>query len=385
MTAKPIQISQPVTGDEEWRATRDCFASGWLTSGPHVRRFEEAFAMRHHVNHAIAVTSATTALHLALVALGIGPGDEVIVPAFTWVATANVVKYCGATVVFADINLLTFNLDAAEVSKKVSSRTRAIIAVHLFGLCADIDGIRAAAPGIPIIEDAACASGAAYKGRPAGGLGLMGCFSFHPRKSVTTGEGGMLTTDDDDLAEKVSCLRNHGASISEEQRHSGPQPYILPDFNLLGYNYRMTDLQAAVGCVQLAKLDSLITERERWAAYYYEHLRGVAWLRLPNEFLARQSNGNYHHGWQSYVTMIDSQRSPRPRNEIMRSLAAQGISTRPGTHAVHMLRYYLQNMNTSPGDFPVARDANDYSMAIPLHNRMTEDEFARVVDSLRSL
>lgn len=376
---RSIPISLPMTGDEEWQATRDPLTSGWLTSGPKVRQFEEMFATRHQVPHALAVTSATTALHLALVALGIGPGDEVVVPAFTWVSTANVVLYCGAKPVFVDIDPRTFNLDPEDLRKRITPRTRCVIAVHLFGLCADMDAIREVAGDLPIVEDAACAAGAAYKGTPAGALGTLGCFSFHPRKSVTTGEGGMVTTRDDKLAELVGMLRNHGASISEEQRHHGPRPYILADFNLLGYNYRMTDLQGAVGVVQLQKLDAFIDEREHWAGYYNRELAGLDWLRTP------MRGADYKHGWQSYVTLVDEARSPFSRNEIMERLQEKGVSTRPGTHAVHMLGFYRERFGLQPEDYPGARLANDCSMAIPLHNRMSAEDYAYVVGALRSL
>lgn len=374
-----IPISLPVTGEEEWAATREPLVSGWLTSGPKVREFEELFAHRHGVKHAFAVTSATTALHLALVALGVGPGDEVIVPAFTWVSTANVVVYQGATVVFVDVDPVTFNMDVNDLSRKITSRTKAIIPVHLFGLCADMDAIKKVAGNIPLVEDGACAAGAAYKGTSAGALGTIGCFSFHPRKSVTTGEGGMITTNDDKLAELIGMLRNHGASISEEQRHHGPRPYILPDFNLLGFNYRMTDLQGAVGVVQIKKLDQFIDERERWAEFYRNALSNVSWLRCPNP------ETGYKHGWQSFVTMVDETKSPGSRNQIMERLQEMGISTRPGTHAVHMLGYYRDLYGFSPNDFPGARDANNFSMAIPLHNRMMEDDYRYVVEAIQSL
>lgn len=379
MEERKIPISLPVTGEEEWQAVKEPLMTGWLTSGPKVREFESIFAERHGVKHAIAVTSATTALHLSLVALGVGPGDEVIVPAFTWVSTANVVLYQGAEVVFCDVDPKTFNIDAEALKKKVTPRTKAIMAVHLFGLCADMDAIREAAPGIAIVEDAACAAGSAYKGVAAGGLGDLGCFSFHPRKSVTTGEGGMVTTNDDQLAEQVTMLRNHGASVSEEQRHHGPKPYILPDFNMMGFNYRMTDLQGAVGCVQLKKLDKFIDERAEWAKYYQSELESLDWLKLP------VYSDIYKHGWQSYATIVDETKSPYSRNEIMEKLQAKGISTRPGTHAVHMLNYYAEKYGIKPEDYPGAQLANDCSMAIPLHNRMVKADFDYIIDSLKTL
>lgn len=379
MMKRNIPISLPVTGSEEWEAVKEPIMSGWLTAGPKVREFEKLFAERHNVKHAVGVTSATTALHLALVALGIKPGDEVIVPAFTWVSTANVVLYCGAEVKFVDIDPVTFNMDVSKLKSAITTRTKAIIPVHLFGLCADVDAIQAIAPGIPLIEDAACAAGAAYKNRPAGSLGTIGCFSFHPRKSVTTGEGGMLTTNDDSLAELLYQLRNHGASISEEQRHHGPQPYILPDFKLLGFNYRMTDLQAAVGVVQLKKLDRFISERNGWASYYHNKLKALDWLRVP------ECAPGYSHGWQSYVTFIDEQKAPMSRNQLMQYLQDVGISTRPGTHAVHMLDYYKNRYGLLAEDFPGAKAANNYSMAIPLHNRMVTDDFEYIVEKLSSL
>jgi len=377
---RQIQIATPSLGDEEWQALREPIESGWLTQGPKVAAFEKAFGARHGVKHAIAVTSATTGLHLALAALDIGPGDEVIVPAFTWVATANVVLYCGATPVFADVDRATFNVDPKDLRQRVTSRTKAVIPVHLFGLCADMDAVRAVLrPDIKIIEDAACAAGASWQGRSAGALGDLGVFSFHPRKSITTGEGGMVTTNDDNLAERVKMLRNHGASLSEEERHRGPRPYLLPDFDLLGFNYRMTDLQGAVGMVQLKKLDQFIDERAHMAARYREELADVPWLRLPQE----PKHGR--HAWQAFVTYVDPTKAPRPRNEIMEYLQQRGISTRPGTHAVHMLGYYRKRFGSKQDDFPGARDCDRNSMAIPLHNRMREDDFSYIIKNIHSL
>lgn len=381
MTVKPnIQIASPVTGAEEWAALKEPLESGWLTQGPKVSAFEKAFAQRHSVAHALATTSCTTALHLAMAALGVGPGDEVIVPAFTWVATANVVLYCGATPVFADVDPVTFNIDVADAARRVTARTRAVLPVHLFGLCADMDALSAALPEeVKIVEDAACAAGAVYKGVAAGGLGDVACFSFHPRKAITTGEGGMLTTNDSDLAARAETLRNHGASVPEEVRHSGPHPYLLPDFNLLGFNYRMTDLQGAVGLVQLGKLDRFLEERRAAARRYREALAPLNWLRCPEE----PPDGR--HAWQSFVTYVDPNGAPMSRNEIMDKLQSRGIATRPGTHAVHMLGHYRDRFGIDPDDYPGARDCDRNTMAIPLHNRMSEEDYAYVVDNLHRL
>ncbi len=375
--SRNIQIAVPSTGEEEWQAVRAPLMSGWLTQGPKVVEFEQAFATRHQVKHAIATSNCTTALHLLLTAAGVGPGDEVIVPAFTWISTANVVLYCGAKPVFVDIDRATYTLDASQVASKITERTKAIIPVHLFGLCADMDALAAAAPGIALFEDAACAVGAVYKGRSAGSLGLAAAFSFHPRKTITTGEGGMITTNDDQIADMVKMLRNHGASVSEEQRHLGPKPYILPDFNLLGFNYRMTDLQGAVGLVQLSKLEQFLVERQQWAALYEEAFADIPWLRTP-----RTPEG-LRHGWQAYVCYVDEQQAPMPRNALMEYLQAKGISTRPGTHAVHQLNYYRRQFGLQPADYPASRDCDAYSIALPLHNRMSAEDIHYVVQSIR--
>ena len=380
MTTRQVQISLPSTGDEEWHALREPLTSGWLTQGPKVAAFEKAFADRHAVKHALATTSCTTALHLVLAAMGIGPGDEVIVPSFTWVATANVVSYCGATPVFADVNRATYNIDPADVARRISPRTRAVIAVHLFGLCADIEALRRVLPGgVKLVEDAACAAGAEYGGTPAGALGDAAAFSFHARKSITTGEGGMVTTNDDQLAATVNLMRNHGASLSAEQRHRGSQPYLLPEFNLLGFNYRMTDLQGAIGAVQLAKLDRFIAERQRWAEFYRQELADIPWLRMP----AFPEKGR--HAWQTFVTCVEPSSAPQSRNEIMSQLQLRGIGTRPGTHAVHMLGYYRDRFGLAADGYPVSRECDLQTMAIPLHNRMTEEDYRHVVRSLHQI
>jgi perosamine synthetase len=376
---RSIPIAAPVLGDEEWHALREPLESGWLTQGPKVAAFEAAFADRHHVDHALATTSCTTALHLCLAALGIGPGDEVVVPAFTWVATANAVVYCGATPVFADVDRRTYNIDPADVKRKLTPRTRAVAPVHLFGLCADVDALRAVLPeGVAIVEDAACAAGADVEGRCAGGLGDLAAFSFHPRKSITTGEGGMVTTNDTELAERVARLRSHGASVSEEQRHAGDAPYLLPAFEDIGFNYRMSDLQAAVGLVQLSRLDGFLAERDALARRYREELRDVPWLRLP----AAPADGR--HGWQAYVAVVGED-APMTRDELLAALHERGIGARPGTHAVTELAVYRRRRDPGLDSCPRASALARTTLALPLHNRMTEDDFTHVVSTVRDL
>ena len=379
MEKRIIQISQPMMGQEEWEALKEPIFSGWLTQGPKVAELQKLFGERHQVKHTLAVSNCTTALHLALLAVGVKPGDEVIVPAFTWVSTANAVVYCNATPIFVDVDPVTFNIDISKIKEKITSKTTAIIPVHLFGLCADINAIKEQFPTLKIVEDAACAAGSSLHGKPAGSLGDIGCFSLHPRKSVTTGEGGMITSDNDEMMAHIDMMRNHGASISEEQRHKGPKPYILPDFDIVGFNYRMTDLQGAVGVVQIKKLDTFIDERQKWADFYTKELANIPWLRTP------QVPNGYKHGWQSYVLFIDEKKSPMKRNDMMEYLQQQGISTRPGTHAVHMLGYYASTYNIKPYDYMGAFQCNEYSMSIPLHNKMTEEDFKYVVEKIKSI
>ena len=379
-TVHQVPIARPSIGDEELAAVAEVLESGWVTQGLKVAAFQAAFAARHGVAHALATTSCTTALHLALDAVGVVPGDEVIVPSFTWIATANAVVYCGATPVFADVDPLTYNIDATDAAARMTENTRAIVPVHLFGLCADIDRLRAAlARDVRIVEDGACSAGAVYRGQFAGGLGDVAAFSFHPRKVITTGEGGMLTTNDAEIAEHADRRRNHGASVPEEVRHSGPQPYLLPDFDTLGFNYRMTDIQAALGLEQLRKLDRFIADRADGARFYAQELRHLNWLSLPEAPMGDV------HAWQSYVVRVDPDAAPMPRDAMMQTLQARGIATRPGTHAVHMLGYYRDRFGLQPEDYPGSLDCARNTMAIPLHNRMSEDDYAHVVQCLCDL
>ena len=375
-----IEISLPAVGEEEWLALRAPLDSGWLTQGSQVAQFETEFASRHQVSHALATTSCTTALHLMLASAGIGPGDEVIVPSFTWVSTANAVVYCGATPVLVDVDPDTYNISVEDTVRHVTKRTRAVIAVHLFGLCADMDSLREALPEhILLFEDAACGAGASLRGISAGALGDAAAFSFHPRKSITTGEGGMLTTNNDEIANTAAKMRNHGAEISEEQRHNGSQPYLLPEFDVLGFNYRMTDLQGAIGVVQLRKLDEFIAERQCAADLYEEQIGHLDVLQMP----ARPNNGV--HAWQAFVLRVRGANGSNDRNRIMTSLDAVGISTRPGTHAIHSLGYYRDRLKKTDEDLPGAALCRDTTVAIPLHNRMTENDYARVIGAVKSV
>lgn len=375
-----IEISLPAVGEEEWLALRAPLDSGWLTQGTQVAQFEKEFASRHEVRHALATSSCTTALHIMLASAGVGPGDEVIVPSFTWVSTANAVVYCGATPVLVDVDPLTYNISVEDTVRKLTKRTKAVVAVHLFGLCADTEALREALPDhVLLFEDAACAAGASLNGVSAGALGDAAAFSFHPRKSITTGEGGMLTTNNAELAGTAAKMRNHGAEISEEQRHNGPQPYLLPDFNLLGYNYRMTDLQGAIGVVQLSKLDAFITERQRAADLYVTQIGHLEVLQMP----PRPSSGA--HAWQAFVLRVLGSNPYEQRNRIMSALEELGISTRPGTHAIHSLGFYQHQFQKTDADLPGAALCRDTTVAIPLHNRMTERDYARVIDAIQSV
>lgn len=377
---KDIQISCPSMGEGEWQAVKDPIMNGWLTQGPKVAEFEKDFAKNINVPYAVALTSCTAALHLSLLAAGIGVGDEVIVPAFSWVSTANAVEYCGAKPVFVDVDAVTFNIDPTKIAAVVTNKTKAILPVHLFGLSADMDAIKNAIPDHVItIEDAACAAGALYKGQNTGSFGQSASFSFHPRKSITTGEGGMLTTHDAAIYEKLLTLRNHGLSPSESMKINGTQPYDMGDVDVLGYNYRMTDLQGAIGIVQLKKMQKWISERNQWAQYYAKHLSNIEWLICPTV-----ADG-YTHSWQAYVTMIDKEKAPKSRNEIMMILKEHGVATRPGTQAIHMLEFYSDKYSLKEHDFPVARTCFYQSMAIPMHNEMTKDDYDYVIKTLNAI
>ena len=358
--------------------------SGWLVQGPKVKEFEDKWSEFTSSKHSIAVTSCTSALQISLAAIGFGIGDEAIVPAFTWVSTANVVEHLGGKVTFCDINLETFNLDVDELEKIVTPSTKAIIPVHLFGLAAEMSEIMALAKKyhLNVVEDAACGFGTTYKGKHVGLFGDTGCFSFHPRKSITTGEGGMITTQDDGVADRVRCLRDHGAQISDLQRHRGPKPYLLSDHILAGYNQRMTDIQGALGSKQMDRARHIIEERQHLAQRYTEAFKNIEWLQTPYEY-----NEN-KHAYQSYpclfcpekVSIDNVNKISQQRNSWMEKLQSNGISTRPATHAVHMLKFYLEKYSIEATEFPNALIANNCSISLPLYNGMSKDEQDYVIE-----
>jgi len=371
---------------QEKQSVLEPLDSGWLVQGPKVKNFEEQWSAFTKADHSIAVTSCTSALHLSLAALEFGPEDEAIVPAFTWVSTANVVEHLGGKVVFCDIKLDTFNIDIEFVESKITEKTKVILPVHLFGLSVDMDPIVKLAKkyNLLIVEDAACGFGSMYHGNHVGTFGNAGCFSFHPRKAITTGEGGMVTTNDATLAEETRRLRDHGAAMTDLQRHNGSRPYLLADHPVAGYNQRMTDLQGSLGSAQMDRADDIVFERRRIAKKYDIAFENLDWLKTP------LNKVGYDHGYQSYACffepeVINENSVPRingMRNTWMDKLQKDGVSTRPATHAVHMLSYYKEKYGIKPVDFPNAYAADQCSISLPLFHGMKEDEQNFVIDKV---
>tara|TARA_R110002110_G_scaffold131064_2_gene311609 strand:- start:241 stop:1392 length:1152 start_codon:yes stop_codon:yes gene_type:complete len=375
-----MNITEPWFDERELQALRECLDSKWVTQGPMTDRFEGLVGERHSALHAMACTSCTSALHLATLALGLNPGDEVIVPAFTWVTSAYSAEYVGAKVVFADIDLATFNIDPVAFERAITPRTKAVVAVHLFGLAAPMDEILeiAARHGIAVIEDAACAIGTTYKGSPVGALGDIGCFSFHPRKLVTTGEGGMVLTNSEELATIVKSLRNHGSTGLPSDAAEAHGPWTMATFDRVGFNLRLSDIQAAVGVAQMGKLDTLLADRRASAARYTAMLRDADNLSLP---VAGNVNG---HTYQSYVVRV-RQGGRERRNKIMQGLADNNIQTRPGTHAVHRLGFYREKYGLKHSDFPNAALAEDTTITLPIFPGMQESDNRLVADLILDL
>jgi dTDP-4-amino-4,6-dideoxygalactose transaminase len=371
-----IPITSPLLGDNECAAAASVIRSGWLTQGPRVAEFERALASTCGTTHAVAVSSCTAALHLALLALDVGPGDEVICPSMSFIATANAIRHAGAAPVFADVDPRTFNLDPDAVEAAITARTKAIMPVHQIGLPADLDRFLelGAKYKLPIIEDAACAIGSRYKGRVIGSHGTMACFSFHPRKIITTGEGGAITTDREDLVQKLRLLRQHGMSIPDAVRHSARQ-VVIEEYVCLGYNYRMTDIQAAVGLEQLKRLGAIVGRRRELAARYSEALSSHPWLEPP--YVPDYAEPNF----QSYAVRLTDQ-APLDRNAVMQKLLEQGIATRRGIMLAHREAPYA---NQAHHPLPHSEEASAGSLLLPLFPQMTFEDQDRVIRALFEL
>lgn len=370
-----IPIAKPSLGEEEARAPFESIKSGWVTQGPKVAEFEKAVATYVGARHGIATSSCTTGLHLALASIGVGPGDEVIVPSFTFIASANAILYTGATVVFADINPRTFNVDPADVERRITKRTKAIMPVDQIGLACDIDSINeiAGRHGIKVVEDAAPTIGESYKGSKVGSNAHQTVFSFHPRKVITTGEGGMITTDDDELADRARKLRAHGMSVSDLDRHNSDQ-VIIERYDELGFNYRMTDIQASIGLVQLRRLDGLLADRRQRAERYNRELPKIKGLEIP--FVPEYAT----HTYQSYCVRLTKD-CALDREVLMTNLLRRGIATRRGVMASHLEKTYTDRIGKV--SLPVTEEATEHTMLIPLFASLTEDEQTYVIEALR--
>ena len=369
-----IPVMKPWLGTAEAEVAAEAVASGWVAQGPRVAEFETRFAERVGAPHAVALSSCTTALHLALHLQGIGPGDEVVVPSLSFIATANCVRYVGAVPVFADVDPVDGNLSAATVEAALTDRTRAVVVVDQGGMPADVDPIRrlCARRDVVVVEDAACAAGSTYRGAPVGASAAVAAWSFHPRKLLTTGEGGMLTLGDRTLAERARRLREHGMSVSAADRHRLRQP-VIESYLELGFNYRMTDIQAAVGLVQLAKLDAMVERRRELAAGYERLLGDVPGLRPVRDPSWGESN------FQSYWVEV-SRDFPLDRNGLLTALADGGVSARPGIMAAHRQPAYAGHVH---GDLSATELLTDSTLILPMFHTMTEAEQWTVVSTIR--
>ena len=370
-----IPITKPALTEEEARAPFESIKSGWVTQGPKVAEFEKAVATYVGAQQGIATTSCTTGLHLALAAIGVGPGDEVIVPSFTFIASANAILYTGATVVFCEIDPRTYNADPSDIEKRITRRTKAIMPVDQIGLACDIGTINEIAKrhGVDLIEDAAPTIGGTYKGRRVGSNAHQTVFSFHPRKVITTGEGGMILTDDDALADRARKLRAHGMSVSDLDRHKADRP-IIEEYHDLGFNYRMTDIQASIGLVQLRRLDELLRIRVAKAERYNAELAKIKGLEVP------YTPPYATHTYQSYCVRLTKD-CKVDREDLMSRLLKRGIATRRGVMASHLEKVYRDRVGTV--SLPVTEEAARTTMLIPLFASMTDDEQAYVIDALR--
>jgi perosamine synthetase len=372
-----IPIAKPYLTQEDAQAAYDVIMSGWITQGPRVQEFEEKFAAYTGAQYAIALSNCTTGLHLAMIVAGIGAGDEVICPSMSYIATANSIMYVGAKPIFAEVHPETYNMDVADAESRITPKTKAILLVHQIGMPADIDAFRALCDkhGLALIEDAACAAGSSYKGKKIGSHSDLVCFSFHPRKVISTGDGGMVTTNNAAYAERMKLLRQHGMSVNAGVRH-GATKIIFEDHLEVAYNYRMTDIQAAVGIQQLAKLDWIVGERRKIAEQYLSALADIDCIRLPKE-----EDGNFTN-WQSFSIYIQ-ENSPLKRNDLMQALLDMGIASRRGVMTSHRetaYKSYCEGLQ-----LPRTEDACDNSIIIPLYVPMEQTDIDEVIRALRTL
>jgi len=370
-----IPVAKPYLGKEEAQNAYDTILTNWVTQGPRVQEFEEKFAEFTGAKYAVAVSNCTTALHLAMIVAGVEPGDEVICPSMSYIATANSITYVGATPVFAEVEKSTYNIDIKHAEKLITPKTKAILIVHQIGLPADIDAFKSlcAKHNLKLIEDAACAAGSAYKGKKIGYHSDLVCFSFHPRKVITTGDGGMITTNNEEYYNRLRLLRQHGMSVNDRVRHNSTT-VIIEDHLEVGYNYRLTDIQAAVGIKQLARLDWIIEERRKIAQKYQEAFKNLEAIRLPVE------PKGYFTNWQSYVIYLKPG-APVKRNELMQLMLDKGISTRRGVMTTHRESAY-KNF-TLVSELPVSEDASDNSIVLPLYVPMSDEEIDYVIDNIK--
>jgi perosamine synthetase len=367
-----IAFSRPYFGEEEAQAAAAAVRSGWVVGGPRLRELEEGFALVCGATHAVGVSSWTTGCFLLLKAFGIGPGDEVIVPSLTFIASVNVIVHTGATPVFADIDPNTYNIDPQEVSARITPRTRAVLPVDQLGLPCEIDQISAIAAryGLLVIEDAACAIGATFRGEPVGRLASATVFSLHARKLVTTGEGGIILTDDSEIAERLRRLRHQGMSLSDYERHVA-SPTKFESYSEVGYNFRITDVQAAIGVVQLRRLPEMLTRRRLVAQRYSDALSNHPYLKPPSVPAHVQPN------WQSYQVRLRRE-APLTRNQLIESLHAQSIPTRRGVMASHLEPPYQQ----AAPQLPYTERAAAECLMLPIHPALDDDEVEAVLSAI---
>jgi perosamine synthetase len=372
-----IPIAKPYLTKKEAKAAYDTILTGWITQGPRVAEFEQKFAAYTGAKYAVAVSNCTTALHLAMIVSGIGPGDEVICPSMSYIATANAIKYVGAKPVFAEINPSNYNLDVNDAAKKITPRTKAILLVHQIGMPADIEAFKELAEkhNLKLIEDAACAAGSAYNDAKIGSHSELVCFSFHPRKVISTGDGGMITTSNEAYYIRMKLLRQHGMSVNDRARHESSK-IIFEDHLEVGYNYRLTDIQASVGIQQLQKLDWIIAKRRKIASRYHKAFKSIGYIQLPLE------KKGYFSNYQSYSIYLKDE-CPISRNDIMQKMLDAGISTRRGIMTTHRETAYKDEC--AGLSLPVSEKACDRSIILPLYVPMKEEDIEKVIETLSAI